>query len=70
MNKWGAKETSKTSTKADETMIELPQEIKDALMQGYDVYIKQDRRDGQVFAKITFHKVRLMGKQVLSSENR
>lgn len=45
--------------------IHLPQEIKDAVMDGYDVYITKSVRDGVVSAKITFHKVRVAGTERL-----
>jgi hypothetical protein len=49
-------------------MIELPQEIKDAVLQGYDVYITRSVRDGVVSAKISFHKVRVVGSERLNTE--
>lgn len=41
--------------------IHLPQEIKDALLNGYDVHITKSMRDGVLSAKITFHKVKVAG---------
>lgn len=55
-------------TKENKGMIELPQEIKDAILQGYDVYITRQVRDGVVSAKITFHKVRVAGTQMLAEQ--
>lgn len=67
--KWGVKETSRTSTAGSNgSMIELPQEIKDAVLQGYDVYITRSVRDGVVSAKISFHKVRVVGSERLNTE--
>lgn len=55
-------------TKANDGMIQLPQEIKDAILQGYDVYITRQVRDGVIAAKITFHKVRVAGTQPLEQQ--
>ena len=58
---FGRKERSKTSTMENNKEIHLPQEIKDALLNGYDVHITKSMRDGVLSAKITFHKVRVAG---------
>ena len=58
---------SKTLTMDDKKSIELPQEIKDAVLQGYDVYITKSVRDGVVSAKITFHKVKVVGTERLNA---
>lgn len=55
-------------TKENKGMIQLPQEIKDAILQGYDVYITRQVREGVVSAKITFHKVRVAGTQTLETQ--
>lgn len=55
-------------TKENKGMIQLPQEIKDAILQGYDVYITRQVREGVVSAKITFHKVRVAGTQPLETQ--
>lgn len=69
MKKWGARETSKmlTAEKRNNT-IELPQEIKDAVLRGYDVYITKTVKDGVPSAKITFHAVRVAGTGKLDAE--
>ena len=61
---FGQKGRSKTLT-MESKEIHLPQEIKDAVMDGYDVYITKSVRDGVVSAKITFHKVRVAGTERL-----
>ena len=66
MKKSEAKETNRTWTMDDSKTIALPQEIKDAVLNGYDVYITKSVRDGVVSAKITFHKVRVAGMERLS----
>ena len=58
---FGRKERSKTSTMGNDKEIHLPDEIKQALLNGYDVHITKSMRDGVLSAKITFHKVRLAG---------
>lgn len=58
---FGRKERSKTLTMENNKEIHLPQEIKDALLNGYDVHITKSMRDGVLSAKITFHKVRVAG---------
>ena len=45
--------------------IHLPDEIKEAVLNGYDVYITKSVRDGVVSAKITFHKVKVAGTEPL-----
>ena len=59
---FGRKERSKTSTMGnDNKEIHLPEEIKKALLDGYDVHITRSMREGVLSAKITFHKVKLAG---------
>lgn len=58
---FGRKERSKTLTMENNKEIHLPQEIKDALLNGYDVHITKSMRDGVLSAKITFHKVKVAG---------
>ena len=50
--------------------IALPQEIKDALLDGYEVNIKATKREGSqdLFAKITFHKVKVGGTDLLKAK--
>ena len=64
----GQKERSKTLTAGNNGEIHLPEEIKKAILDGYDVYITRSMRDGVLSAKITFHKVRLAGTERLDSE--
>lgn len=45
--------------------IALPQEIKDAVLAGYDVYITKSVKDGVASAKITFHRVKVAGVEPL-----
>jgi len=45
--------------------IHLPQEIKDAVLEGYDVYITKSVKDGIASAKITFHRVKVAGMEPL-----
>ena len=47
--------------------IHLPEEIKKAVMDGYDVYITKSVRDGVISAKVTFHKVRTAGTEKLGT---
>lgn len=47
--------------------IHLPEEIKNAVLNGYDVYITKSVRDGVVSAKITFHKVKVAGTERLDT---
>ena len=44
-------------TKENKDTIQLPQEIKDAILRGYDIYITRQVKNGVVSAKITFHKI-------------
>ena len=64
----GVKERNRTSTMGNDKEIHLPQEIKDALLNGYDVHITKSMRDGVLSAKITFHKVRLAGTDRLTKD--
>jgi hypothetical protein len=49
--------------------IHLPQEIKDALLEGYEVHIKAAKKEnGGLYAKITFHRVKVAGKEMLESK--
>lgn len=69
--KWGVKGTSRTSTAgSDGGMIELPREIKDALLNGYEVHIKaaRDNSTKEMYAKITFQRVRVAGMGPLDSQ--
>lgn len=66
--KWGAKGMNRTSTKGNE--ICLPQEIKDAVLQGYDVYITREVKEGIVSAKITFHKVHVAGRERIATQEK
>lgn len=47
--------------------IHLPQAIKDALLEGYEVHIKAAKKEngGGLYAKITFHRVKVAGKESL-----
>lgn len=56
-----AKEQNRTLMTGNENRIELPKEIRDAVLAGYDVYITKSFRDGVVSAKIAFHKVKVAG---------
>ena len=49
--------------------IHLPEEIKRAVLDGYDVYITKSVRDGVISAKVTFHKVRTAGTEKLGTVN-
>lgn len=63
---FGQKGRSKTLTmESNPTEIHLPEEIKNAVLNGYDVYITKSVRDGVVSAKITFHKVKVAGTERL-----
>ena len=64
-----ARETNRmlTQEKRNNT-IELPQEIKDAVLRGYDVYITKTVKEGVPSAKITFHAVRVAGVGKLDAE--
>lgn len=69
MMKLGVKGTNRTLTAESKSgTIVLPQEIKDAILQGYDVYITKSVREGVVSAKITFHRVKVAGMQRLGDE--
>ena len=69
MMKLGVKGTNRTLTAESKSgTIVLPQEIKDAILQGYDVYITKSVREGVVSAKITFHRVKVAGVQRLGGE--
>lgn len=50
--------------------IHLPQAIKDALLEGYEVHIKAAKKEngGGLYAKITFHRVKVAGKEMLESK--
>jgi hypothetical protein len=48
----------------------LPQEIKDAVLQGYDVYITREVKEGIVSAKITFHKVHVAGRERIATQEK
>lgn len=60
-----AKERSKTWTMASE---ELPKEITDALLQGYDVRIVREVKEGLVMAKIIFLKYTGASRKVIGRE--
>ena len=46
----------------------LPKEITDALMQGYDVRIVREVKDGLVMAKIIYHKYTGASRKVIGRE--
>ena len=48
-----------------ENTIHLPEEIKKAVLSGYDIYITKAVRDGEIYAKVTFHRVKTAGKERL-----
>ena len=47
--------------------IHLPEEIKRAVLDGYDVYITKSVRDGVISAKVTFHRVKTAGAEKLGT---
>lgn len=49
-------------------VIHLPEEIKKAVLDGYDVYITKSVKEGVCYAKITFHKVKVAGSDKLNTE--
>ena len=55
-------------TAESKDQIVLPQEIKDAILQGYDVYITKECKEGVISAKITFHKVKVAGRERLGTK--
>jgi hypothetical protein len=55
-------------TVENKDQIVLPQEIKDAILQGYDVYITKECKEGVISAKITFHKVKVAGRERLGMQ--
>ena len=55
---FGRKERSRISTMGNDGEIHLPEEIKKALLDGYDVHITKSVKDGVLSAKITFHKAK------------
>ena len=48
---------------ASDNTIHLPEEIKKAVLEGYDVHITKVVRDGEISAKVTFHKVGQPGRR-------
>ena len=54
---------------ASDNTIHLPEEIKKAVLDGYDVHITKVVRDGEISAKVTFHKVRTAGTEKLGTIN-
>ena len=67
--KLNPKERNKISTMASKNEIELPKEIRDAVLNGYDVYVTRCMRDGVLSAKITFHKVKVAGTKPLDKQD-
>ena len=57
-------------TVENKDQIVLPQEIKDAVLQGYDVYITREVKEGIVSAKITFHKVHVAGRERIATQEK
>ena len=59
-----------TTDSKQDAPIGLPQEIREALLKGYEVNIKATKKEGSedLFAKITFHKVKVAGTELLKSK--
>ena len=51
----------------NEREIHLPEEIKKAVLDGFDVYITKTVSNGVISAKVTFHKVKTAGAEKLGA---
>ena len=60
--------TAENNRAPKEIDCDLPAPIVDALMQGYDVYITKECKEGVISAKITFHKVKVAGRERLGTK--
>lgn len=57
---------SKTLTKGSNEL-QLPEGIRQAILDGYDVLITREVKNGAVMAKISYHRVRVAGREILQA---
>ena len=57
---------SKTLTRGSNEL-QLPEGIRQAILDGYDVLITREVKNGVVMAKISYHRVRVAGREILQA---
>lgn len=57
---------SKILTKGSNEL-QLPEGIRQAILDGYDVLITREVKNGAVMAKISYHRVRVAGREILQA---